>query len=167
MARLGIETGADLASKDIEFLRANFGSIGDYLFGAARGIDHRRVRADRIRKSIGAERTFHENISDPAELREICETIAGTVWERIETSRARGRTVTLKLRYADFNTLTRAHSVRNWIADKQEFCALGQSLLDDLMPLPQPVRLMGLTLSNLQSDEEKAEATDDAQLSLL
>ncbi len=167
MARLGIETGADLAAKDIEFLRTNFGSMGDYLFGAARGIDHRRVRTDRIRKSIGAERTFHENISDPVELRETCDTIAGVVWERIVASRVRGRTVTLKLRYADFNTLTRARSVRNWIADEHEFRSLGRSLLEDLMPLPQPVRLMGLTLSNLESDEEKAKVTDDAQLSLL
>ncbi|MCB2064697.1 MAG: DNA polymerase IV, partial [Novosphingobium sp.] len=167
MARLGIETGADLAGKDIEFLRANFGSMGDYLFGAARGIDHRRVRADRIRKSLGAERTFHENISDPAELRETCDTIAGIVWERIEASDTRGRTVTLKLRYADFTTLTRARSVRHWITDREEFTALGRALLEDLMPLPQPIRLMGLTLSALEGDEEKAGETDEAQLSLL
>ncbi|MCB2048681.1 MAG: DNA polymerase IV [Novosphingobium sp.] len=166
MARLGIETGADLAAKDIAFLRANFGSMGDYLFGAARGIDHRAVRADRIRKSIGAERTFHENITEVSELRETCETIAATVWERVEANSARGRTITLKLRYADFTTLTRARSVRNWIADREHFASLGRALLDDLMPLPQPVRLLGLTLSGLEQDNDRASEAD-AQLSLL
>ncbi len=166
MARLGIETGADLAARDIAFLRAQFGSMGDYLFGAARGIDHRPVRADRERKSVGGERTFHENISDPAELRDTCQRIAGIVWERIEAAKARGRTVTLKLRYGDFTTLTRARSLAHWVADEQEFSALGMALLDELMPLPQPVRLMGLTLSALEREDEKASEAD-AQLSLL
>ncbi len=166
MARLGIVTGADLAAKDIVFLRTHFGSTGDYLFGAARGIDHRPVRADRLRKSVGGERTFHENLSEPAELRDTCERIAGIVWERVEASKARGRTVTLKLRYADFTTLTRARSMGRSVCDAQEFTALGRALLDDLMPLPQPVRLMGLTLSALESDEQRA-AAPEAQLSLL
>jgi DNA polymerase-4 len=166
MARLGIETGADLAARDIAFLRENFGSMGDYLFGAARGIDHRPVRADRERKSVGGERTFHENLSEPGELRDTCEKIARIVWERIEASKSRGRTVTLKLRYADFTTLTRARSVPHWIADEQEFTALGRALLDELMPLPQPVRLMGLTLSALEHGERKPAETQ-AQLSLL
>lgn len=166
MARLGIETGADLVQRDIALLRAQFGSMGDYLFGAARGIDHRPVRADRLRKSVGGERTFHENISDPAELRETCDRIAGIVWERIEASQVRGRTITLKLRYADFTTLTRARSVGLWIANEQEFVSLGRTLLDELMPLPQPVRLMGLTLSALEQEDEKA-VEADSQLSLL
>jgi DNA polymerase-4 len=166
MARLGIETGAELAGKNIAFLREHFGSMGDYLFGAARGIDHRPVRADRLRKSVGGERTFHENISEPVELRDTCETIAGIVWDRIEAAGTRGRTVTLKLRYADFTTLTRARSTGQWIADRTEFAALGRALLDELMPLPQPVRLMGLTLSALEIEEQKV-AQPQAQLPLL
>ena len=168
MARLGIGTGADLAGKDISFLRKHFGSMGDYLFGAARGIDHRPVRADRLRKSVGGERTFHENICEPGELRDTCETIAGIVWDRIEAAGTRGRTVTLKLRYADFTTLTRARSTGQWIADQREFATLGRALLDELMPLPQPVRLMGLTLSALETEEQKvAQPQPQAQLPLL
>lgn len=166
MTRLGIETGADLAAKDVAFLRAQFGSMGDYLFGAARGIDHRPVRADRLRKSVGGERTFHENISEPGELLDTCQRISAIVWERVEASKARGRTVTLKLRYGDFTTITRARSVDHWIANEQEFAALGRALLEALMPLPQPVRLMGLTLSSLEQEEETA-AEAQAQLSLL
>ena len=108
MARLGIATGADLRARDLPFLREHFGSFAEYLHRAARGIDLRQVRADRQRKSVGGERTFFENISGNAELRATLEDIAAIVWERIERARARGRTVTLKLRHADFRTLTRA-----------------------------------------------------------
>jgi len=167
MAKLGIETGADLRLKDTEFLRRHFGSMGDYLYRAARGIDLRRVRADRQRKSIGAERTFTENISTGATLRDTLDTIADTVWERIERARAQGRTITLKLRYADFKTVTRARSVPHWISDKDEFSGLGHGLLEELLPLPQPVRLMGLTLSALEREEDEGEEPKDGQLPLL
>ncbi|EIZ78219.1 DNA polymerase IV [Novosphingobium sp. Rr 2-17] len=167
MARLGIETGADLASKDLAFLRANFGSFAEYLFRAARGVDLRQVRADRPRKSVGGERTFFENIVDPVALRETMDHIVDVVWERIERSQARGRTVTLKLRYADFQTLTRARSLPHFVADKAEFAALGHALLDEEMPLPQPIRLMGLTLSALERHEETEHQSNDGQLSLL
>ena len=169
MAKLGIETGADLAAKDLAFLRAHFGSFAEYLFRAARGVDLRQVRADRPRKSVGGERTFAENIENAGALRETLDAIIETVWERIERAQTRGRTVTLKLRYADFTTLTRARSVHHWVADKAEFAALGHALLAELLPLPQPIRLMGLTLSALEQDEKtvKAKAEKDGQLSLL
>ncbi|GLK43561.1 MULTISPECIES: DNA polymerase IV [Novosphingobium] len=167
MARLGIETGADLAGKDLAFLRANFGSFAEYLFRAARGVDLRQVRADRPRKSVGGERTFFENIEDPGALRETMDHIVDTVWERIERSGARGRTVTMKLRYADFQTLTRARSLHHFVADKAEFSTIGHALLEDHLPLPQPIRLMGLTLSALEQREEDARPAKDGQLSLL
>lgn len=171
MARLGIETGADLATKDLAFLRANFGSFAEYLFRAARGVDLRQVRADRPRKSIGGERTFSDNISDPAVLRDTMENILGIVWDRIERAQAHGRTITLKLRYADFQTLTRARSLPHFVQDKAEFAAFGHALLEEQFPLPQPIRLMGLTLSSLQQQEEKPskhkDRSADGQLSLL
>ncbi|PNU02423.1 DNA polymerase IV [Novosphingobium guangzhouense] len=167
MARLGIETGADLARKDLAFLRANFGSFAEYLFRAARGVDLRQVRADRPRKSVGGERTFFENIDDPVTLRETMDHIVDVVWERIERSGARGRTVTMKLRYADFQTLTRARSLHHFVADKAEFAVIGHALLEDHLPLPQPIRLMGLTLSALEQREEHARPAKDGQLSLL
>jgi len=167
MARLGIETGVDLAAKDIAFLRQHFGSFADYLYRAARGIDLRQVRADRPRKSIGAERTFGDDISSAAQLREVLDRIADTVWERIEKAEARGRTATLKLRYADFRTITRARSVPHWIADRGDFAGLGHALLEELLPLEQPVRLMGLTLSALEQGDEDGGEAKDGQLSLL
>jgi DNA polymerase-4 len=168
MKRLGIETGADLAGKDIAFLHANFGSMGDYLYRAARGIDLRPVRAHRIRKSVGGERTFSEDISSGAALRETLENIIEIVWDSIERTKARGRTVTLKMKFTDFKNMTRAKSVPHWIEDKAEFAQLSRALLSEALPLPMPIRLMGLTLSNLDHGDARVETMrDDAQLSLL
>jgi DNA polymerase-4 len=170
MARLGIETGADLAAKDIEFLRSNFGSLADYLFRAARAIDLRPVRANRIRKSVGGERTFREDISSGAALRETLERIVDIVWDRIEGAKARGRTITLKMKYNDFTLVSRAKSLPHNVASRQEFGAVGRALLEELLPLPMPIRLMGLTLSNLETDKADKQtqlSRDTAQLSLL
>ncbi|WP_421854232.1 DNA polymerase IV [Novosphingobium sp.] len=152
MAALGIETGADLARHDLAFLRQHFGSQADYLYRAARGIDLRRVRADRPRKSVGGERTFERDIGSGPALREALERIITIVWERIERSGAKGRTVTLKLKDTGFRTITRAKSLPGPVADEQTFAAAARALLDNVLPLPQPVRLMGLTLSALEGE---------------
>ncbi len=154
MTALGIETGADLAGHNLAFLRSHFGSMADYLYRAARGIDLRQVKAHRARKSVSAERTFDHDLSSGLALREALETIADAAWERIERSKSRGRTVTLKLRFADFHTLSRARSVAAVVETRPAFGKLGMDLLDALLPLPQPVRLMGLGLSLLESEED-------------
>lgn len=152
MARLGIATGADLASMDLAVLRANFGSFADYLYRAARGIDLRQVRAHRIRKSVGSERTFQEDLSAPDELREAMDRIVDILWERIENAEAVGRTVTMKLKYSDFAIVSRATTLHRPVTDKAELRVLGHGLLDAVLPLPRPIRLMGLTLSKLDSE---------------
>ena len=169
MAALGIETGADLAAQDIDFLRRHFGSQADYLYRAARGIDLRRVKANRPRKSLGAERTFERDLSGGSELREVLERIIALTWDRIERSETRGRTVTLKLKHADFSGLTRARSTGQPVASRAEFAGIAHALLDEVLPLAQPIRLMGLTLSQLDGDEaiSAAPVGGDAQLSLL
>ncbi|MCD1623054.1 DNA polymerase IV [Citromicrobium bathyomarinum] len=172
MARLGIATGADLAAKDAAWLAQHFGSFGDYLYGAARGIDDRPVRANRIRKSVGGERTFSVDRHEAEELRTTLDDIVEIVWERIERAQARGRTVTLKLKYNDFQLMTRARSLPRSVADKAEFAAIGHAILDELLPLPRPIRLMGLTLSNLErgasgeEDEGRSNDASDGQLAL-
>ncbi len=168
MARLGISTGADLAARDISFLRQHFGSFAEYLFRAARGIDLRPVRANRIRKSVGGERTFGEDLSSGTALRETLERIIDIVWDSVERTTARGRTVTLKMKYTDFTLVTRTRSVDHYVADKAEFAALARAILEELLPLPMPIRLMGLTLSNLEGESTAASPPPDtAQLSLL
>ncbi|RDC60715.1 DNA-directed DNA polymerase [Alteripontixanthobacter maritimus] len=168
--RLGLATGADIAAKEITWLTANFGSFGEYLFRAARGIDLRPVRSTRQRKSVGGERTFHEDQHAPDELRETCERIIDIVWERIERNGAKGRTVVLKLKYNDFTLHTRSKSVPYLVADKDQFAAIARDLLEEEMPLARPIRLMGLTLSSLEGvvkATRKEKAARAAQLDLL
>jgi DNA polymerase IV len=167
MQKLGIATGADLAAKDIAFLRQHFGSMADYLFRAARGIDLRPVAAHRVRKSVGGERTFSEDIGSGAALRDMLETIIDIVWERIEASQAKGRTVTLKMKFTDFQIMTRATSLPDTVSGKAEFAKLARALLEAELPLRGPIRLMGLTLSGLEGAEDDKPPRDEAQLRLL
>ena len=172
MLALGIATGGDLAARDIAFLREAFGSMGDYLYRAARGVDLRPVRAHRLRKSIGGERTFGEDIDSPPALHETLANITDIVWERIIAAGeggapARGRTVTLKLKFNDFRIITRSTSGAEWVQTRTAFAATAHALLEAELPLPRPIRLMGLTLSNLAGAEDPKPAPDTAQLSLL
>ena len=157
MARLGISTGADLAFKEQDWLERHFGSWGGYLYLAARGIDHRPVRAHRIRKSIGGERTYGEDKWTESELRAALDAIVDIVWERIENHAARGRTVTLKIKFADFVQITRARSLDRWVGDKREFADIGHMLLDQQIPVEKGVRLMGITLSGLEGADDAEE----------
>lgn len=153
MEALGILTGADLRDQSLTFLQRHFGSYADYLYGAARGIDHRPVRAHRIAKSVGAERTFETDLSAREALHAALERVVEAAWTRIERSGATGRTVTLKLRYSDFRTITRARSSTQGITDRAEFLAMGMALLDQQLPIDGGVRLLGLTLSGLSMSQ--------------
>ncbi|WP_407674627.1 DNA polymerase IV [Novosphingobium terrae] len=153
MAALGIVNGADLREKDLAFLRQHFGAQADYLYRAARGIDLRRVRPNRPRKSIGAERTFERDISTGSSLRGALAHIVELVWNDIEKVGARGRTVTLKLRLSDFTLRTHARSLSRAVEGREELARLAGDLLDKVLPLPQPVRLMGVTLSALEGKQ--------------
>ena len=112
MARLGIETGADLRAQSLAFLAHNFGSSGDYYYNLARGICHRQVKPDRPWKSIGAEDTFFEDLTDEAPMIAELERLSHTVWRRIAEKEISGRTVTLKVKYQDFRIVTRAQQPR-------------------------------------------------------
>jgi DNA polymerase-4 len=149
MARLGIRTGADLAAQPLAFLERHFGSSGPYYHDLARGICHRTVKPNRERKSVGAEDTFFEDLTDPAVMRVELERISRTIWSRIEGREIIGRTVVLKMKYRDFRIVTRSCSLTRPVGGREEFLEIGHSLLDRLLPVEKPVRLLGLTLTNL------------------
>ncbi|MFL6741604.1 MAG: DNA polymerase IV [Sphingomicrobium sp.] len=149
MERLGIVTGADLRDWSLAALQAKFGSSADWYWRICRGIDEREVRPDRPYKSVSAERTFDEDLSDPDRLAAELERIAGYAWDRVERAEVAGRTVTLKVKFGDFTIITRSKSFAANVPDQAAFTASGQVLLAALHPLPKGIRLLGLGLHNL------------------
>lgn len=156
MEKLGIQTGADLAQWPIEQLEAHFGSSGRWYWRIARGIDEREVKPDRPYKSVSAERTFDVDYSDADDLRRELTRVAGYAWQRIERSEVRGRTVTLKAKFADFTTVTRSKSFASPVPDHAAFEAAGQALLEALLPVPKGIRLLGLGLHSIVDEAESA-----------
>jgi DNA polymerase-4 len=163
MEQLGILMGADLRDQTLAFLQAHFGSYANYLYTAARGEDHRPVRAHREAKSIGAERTFEADLTRRDDLHAALGRVADAAWARVDRSGARGKTVTLKIRYADFRTFTRARSIPQPVTSQVDFLHIGGELLDAQLPVADGVRLLGLTLSGIVRDGSK---TEEAQPSL-
>jgi DNA polymerase-4 len=153
MEWLGIRTGADLAAWSIEQLEAHFGSSGRWYWRIARGIDDREVKPDRPYKSVSAERTFEVDYVEPEDLRRELNRVAGYAWQRIERSEVKGRTVTLKVKFGDFSQITRSKSLPAAVPDFASFEALGQSLLEALLPVPKGIRLLGLGLHSMVEED--------------
>ncbi len=149
MGQLGIHVGADLRDKHMDFMTEHFGKSANYLYQAARGVDQRPVRADRIRKSVGCERTYGEDLTADDALYRALEQIIDTAWQRIENNGVSGRTLTLKVKYADFQQITRGRSCDDYLTSKAEIASIARSLLAQLLPVSQGIRLLGLTLSGL------------------
>jgi DNA polymerase-4 len=149
MEQLGIRTGADLRNQTLPFLEHHFGKAGLHYYSIARGIDHRPVHADRVRKSIGAEHTFNADLVTLAEARAALEPIISKVWRQAEESMTRGRTVTLKAKYADFQQVTRSRTDPQPFTTRAAVEELVFVLLETLFPLRKGVRLLGVTLSTL------------------
>ena len=156
MARLGIETGADLRARSVEWLGDHFGSSALYYHDLARGICHRQVKADRPYKSVSAEDTFFEDLREAGLLLAELDRIGRTVWSRIEEKGLAGRTVVLKVKYQDFQIVTRSRSLDRPVTGPDEFLGLGERLLRTLLPPPKGIRLLGLGLSALEQAEERA-----------
>ncbi|MBC2669686.1 DNA polymerase IV [Novosphingobium piscinae] len=149
MHAAGIRTGADLREWPLEALVQRFGRAGRWYHALARGEDHRPVNPDRTRKSVGSETTFDADLSDPARIERGVLAMADDVWAWCERSGGRGRTVTVKVKWADFRQSTRSRTLAAPIASRAELHALSLALVQGLFPLPQGIRLVGVTLSAL------------------
>ncbi len=154
MAQLGIETGLDLKGQTLVFLQQHFGKAGSYYYGVARGIDERPVRADRIRKSVGAENTFAEDLFTYEAARDALREIVDKVWEYCEGSGIRGRTITLKVKFANFQQITRSRTGQMQIGTRSELEQLGSALIEPLFPVAKGIRLLGVSLSSLAGESE-------------
>ena len=154
MNGLGIFTGLDMRNQTLDFMNANFGKSGAYYYWISRGVDERPVRADRIRKSVGAENTFSTDLSDFDSMVAEIQPLVDKVWRHCEATGNRGRTITLKIKFADFEIATRSRSVSAALQSCDEFERLAVGLLQAEMPLPKSVRLLGVSLSLLQAGED-------------
>jgi DNA polymerase-4 len=155
MYGLGIFTGADLKLKSEDFLETHFGKSGRYFYRAVRGVHDSEVSPERIQKSVGAERTFNENISSEVFLEGKIIALAEELSKRLGRSKLSGKTITLKLKYADFNTQTRSKTLPYFIVNKDLIIAAATELLYQEV-LSNSVRLLGISMGKLNNEKKEA-----------
>lgn len=154
MHKMGIFTGKDLRQFDESFLVKHFGKMGKYYYQIARGIDHRAVNPERIRKSVGSENTFMTDLTARAEIQLGLEPLIQDVWRYCTKNEIYGRTLSLKVKYNDFQIITRSRTTLSPIFDINLFERIAFELLDQVLPSPKGIRLLGISLSNLSNEHE-------------
>jgi DNA polymerase IV len=154
MQQLGIETGADLRSKPLSVLQQHFGKSAAWYHAIANGEDERRVVADRPRKSSGSETTFQDDLTEPRAIEAGVLAMADEVWAWCEKAKAFGRTVTVKVKFADFHQVTRSRSFNALVASHDLLRQTSLDLVRSLFPPSQGIRLVGVTMSNFPEGDE-------------
>lgn len=161
MEKLGIRKGLDLRGKTLPFLKQHFGKSGTYFYWVARGIDRRQVRPDRVRKSIGAENTVFNDITKLEDARQELAPLVQKVWEYGAKTSSHARTITLKIRFNDFVTITRSRTIAHEFSQLIDLEYAVNGLIENEFPFEKPIRLLGVTLSNLSNESEMAEGQLD------
>ena len=162
MNELGIYNGFDLRAKSLNFLEEKFGKMGKSFYKIIRGQQHNPVNPNRVRKSVGAERTFNKDIRSEGFMIEKLKIIATEVEERLSKIGSRGKTITIKIKYYDFNLETRSRTISNLVQKKSEFFPIISELIYQKEIL-KPVRLLGISISSLVNDNDKIETFLDLQ----
>jgi DNA polymerase-4 len=157
LAKIGVFTGRDLKKKSKPELEKVLGRFGDFLYGLARGIDLRPVEPGGESKSCGSETTFDKDIRELPLLIRIIEDLSAEITSELRKMDRPGRTVTLKLRYSDFKTITRSRTLPNFISTSDSGRSLAAVAADLLVGSTEagrrPARLVGVSVSNLRSDQ--------------
>lgn len=161
MQALGIETGADLRARSMAFLQEHFGKAAGWYYAIARGEGNRPVDPDRTRKSSGSETTFDRDLAEAAEIEAGVLRMADDVWSWCEGARAFGRTVTVKVKFADFQQVTRSRSYPGAVNRHAQLRQASLDLIRSVFPSGKGIRLVGVTVSNFE-----APMHDDAGLPL-
>lgn len=154
MYQLGIFTGSDLKEKELSFLEEYFGKSGAHYYSIVRGVHLSKVSPSRTRKSLGAERTFSENISSEIYLLEKLKNIAEEVERRLKKSTVAGKTITLKIKYSDFSVQTRSKTLAFYVASASLILEEAKTLLFQ-EKLKESVRLVGISLSTLNNEKKE------------
>lgn len=161
MYQLGIFKGADLKQKSKEFLTEHFGKSGVHYYNVVRGIHLSEVKPNRIRKSLGAERTFDENISSEIFMLERLSNIAEEIERRLKKSNVAGKTITLKIKYSDFSLHTRSKTLPYFISSRDLVLETAKELLFQ-EKMKNSVRLLGISLSNLNTEKPETKQQEIA-----
>ena len=164
MYQLGIFTGNDLKQKPVEYLEKHFGNSGLHYFQIVRGIHNSAVKPNRKIKSVGAERTFGENLSSEIFMEERLQSIASELEKRLVKSKISGKTITLKIKYSDFTLQTRSKTLPYFIHDKNIIAAVAKELLYQER-MKNSVRLLGISLHNLNNEEKAKRALSQKSIS--
>src|SRR6202051_1066096 len=153
MNSLGLHTGLDMRNQTLEFMQANFGKAGAYYYWISRGVDNREVRANRIRKSVGAENTFASDLTQFEPMMSELQPLIDKVWRHCEENGTRGRTVTLKVKFAVFELLTRSRTLPASVDSCPNLESVTLDLLRLVFPLKKAVRLLGVSVSGFIGDD--------------
>ncbi|MBF0779928.1 MULTISPECIES: DNA polymerase IV [unclassified Granulicatella] len=149
----GIYKGKDILKVDSRELVNRFGKLGFLLLQRVRGIDNSLVKAERKRKSLGRENTFFPELATSQEVQIAIRYLTQTLGKSLQKFGLKGNTVTLKVRYTDFETVTRQHKVPEMICSDQDLFGVAMGLWEDYGHLDKNIRLMGVSISNLQSQQ--------------
>jgi DNA polymerase-4 len=158
MNTLGIFKGADLKRQSLGFLQAHFGKSGAWYYAIARGEDERPVQPNRPRKSSGSETTFREDLTVPADIEAGVIAMADDVWAWCEKTQMFGRTVTVKIKYADFQQATRSRTLSAPVQTRELLHAVSLDLVRSVYPPAKGIRLLGVTLSSFEAEAAAAPA---------
>jgi DNA polymerase IV len=157
MNKLGIHTGLDLKRQTLEFLTAHFSKAGDNFYRLARAEDDRPVVADQLRKSLGVETTFARDLVAWEEVAPALEAVFAKLWAAYSCHGLTARTVTVKIKYANFRQITRTRSSTEAVTSRAIIEQLALDLLQPHFPPPRGVRLLGVTLSNFDATTAAAD----------
>jgi DNA polymerase-4 len=154
MHTLHIFKGSDLKAKSLDELEKLFGKSGRYYYNVVRGIHNGEVKPNRIQKSVAVERTFWDDINEDEEIEQKLKSLSLELEERLNKREIKGKTLTLKIKYKDFSLYTRSKTQDFYFEDAEKFYNTARKLWD-LRPFDKAIRLLGLSLSNLNTEEKK------------
>ena len=163
MREIGVYNGADLRKLNEIELKNHFGKMGTHFYRVVRSLQDNPVNPNRIRKSIGAEQTFNQDIETESFMLDKLAGIAEELERRMAKDSKRGKTVTIKIKYSDFSQQTRSKTVENYVATKEEFLPIIKDLLFQ-KSLNKPVRLLGISITKLFNEVDMKEDPVSLQL---
>jgi DNA polymerase-4 len=164
MQQQGIYKGNDLKQKNLADLIRLFGKNGNFFYDICRGVDNRPVNPERIRKSFGKERTFEEDLTNLDDIHTTLQNITDMLWHDLLRTGVKGKTLTIKIKYADFQQITRSKTFSREVESDEQIFSTAKEVLNSVFVQGNRIRLLGITLSNLTQPDQD-DHSDNNQLS--